>query len=206
MFKSIYRNIKKSAELVELLGKILAFILIFFGTTVSAFWARTSKELNDMGPFIWMIVTISTALILTLIIYVINLSFKIRAQANLATVEANHIAILSTPRSRINPLEEVFSDLIIDIPDLYLPLLQLHENKVFTRCKIVGPGAIAIMGGTIAKNKFIHCGDFIVLPDNSLLTGILVFKNCTFQNCEIIQVTVTGSSKIIEDLKKSSMH
>lgn len=109
-----------------------------------------------MGPFIWMIVAISTALILTLIIYVINLSFKIRAQANLATVEANHIAILSTPRSRINPLEEVFSDLIIDIPDLYLPLLQLHENKVFTRCKIVGPGAIAIMGGTIAKiNSYI---------------------------------------------------
>lgn len=206
MLKKFFKSAKTNSEWVDFIERMLGYTFLLFGTTISGVWAYTSKALREMGPFMWVVVTIGIVLSLSITFFLINLGFKIKAQSNLATVEANHIAILSTPRSTINPLAEVFSDLIIYIPDLYLPLIQLHENKVFTRCKIVGPGAIAIMGGRIANNKFSHCGDFIVLPDNSLLTGILVFKNCTFQNCEIVQVTVTGSSKIIEELNKSSKH
>lgn len=202
MFKKIYTTVKSSAELIELVGKILAFLLILFGTTISAFWARTSEELSKIGPFIWVIIAMSTAILLTLMIYFINLSFKIRAQANLIAVEANHIAALSTPKTNINPLAEVFVEQIIYIPDLFLPVKQEHRNKVFKRCKFVGPGAIAILGGTIINNQFLDCGDFITLADNTEITGIVVLNGCTIENCEIVRVTITSTSNLIEFLTK----
>lgn len=204
MLKNFFKNAKTKSEWVDFIERMLGYILLAFGTTISGVWAYTSQALREMGPFMWVIVTVCIGLSLSIIFFLINLGFKIKAQANLTTVQANHVAILSTPKSNINPLAEVFSDQVIYIPDLYLPILSVHKNKVFKRCKIVGPGAVAIMGGTIMNNNFHGCGDFIGLPENTMLTGILVLENCTIENCDIVQVTITSSLSAIAQLKSES--
>ena len=97
---------------------------------------------------------------------------------------------MAIPPNTINPLLENFSDVVIPVEDLRLPLLQLHENKHFRRCKFVGPATIAIMGGNYSHCNFTECGDIIALPDDIYLTGIVVLKNCRVDNCEFIRTTL----------------
>lgn len=204
MLKNFFKKAKTNAEGLEFLARMLSYILIACGTTISGVWAYTSKALSDMSPFMWVIVSICTALGLSITFLIVNLALKIRAQTILAKENAKHLAILSTPKSNINPLAEVFTEQIIYIPDLYLPVLSVHTNKIFKRCKFIGPGAVAIMGGTIKGNTFHGCGNFIGLPDNTVLTGILVLENCTIENCDIVQVTIMSSISAIEQFKSES--
>ncbi|AQV16898.1 hypothetical protein [Acinetobacter pittii] len=204
--KKLFKNFKVNAEWAELIWKIFSLILILSGTTATAFLAKASKEISELGPFIWVIITIISAFLYTCMLYLISLSKKKTAEANELNIKANYLASLSIPKSTINPLSEHFIDQIIHIPDLYLPEVQLHKNKVFKRCKIVGPGAIAIFGGVIDSNKFHACGSFLVLPYDSYITGILVLENCTLENCEIIGITLLIQPHMIDTYKNMGAH
>lgn len=71
-----------------------------------------------------------------------------------------------------------------------MPTLQLHENKHFKRCKFVGPAALAIQGGNYINTGFTDCGDVIAIPNNLLMTGIILLKNCTVEECQFIRTTI----------------
>jgi hypothetical protein len=90
----------------------------------------------------------------------------------------------------VNPLEESFKDLVIPVESLRLPTVQLHENKHFKRCKFIGPASIAIIGGNYINDGFLECGDIVALPNDVYLTGMIVLKNCTVENCEFIRTTI----------------
>ncbi|EKN4607357.1 TPA: hypothetical protein ACN33E_004736 [Vibrio parahaemolyticus] len=121
--------------------------------------------------------------IVTLVLFLIKSSILKQSQAD-------YHAALSVPKNSVNPLQDSFTDTIIPLEDLRLPTLQLHEHKHFKRCKFVGPGAVAIMGGSYVNSGFNECGDVIVLPEDVYLTGIVVFRNCTVESCEFIRTTV----------------
>ena len=125
----------------------------------------------------------ATALAVTLILYFVK-----SANHKQSLAELN--ATLATPRNSVNPLAHTFVDLIISVEDLRLPTVQLHENKLFKRCKFVGPAAIAIQGGTYVNNGFIECGDIIALPEGAYLTGITALRNCTVEDCDFVKVSV----------------
>ncbi|KYN24568.1 hypothetical protein AUQ44_01205 [Vibrio cidicii] len=108
----------------------------------------------------------------------------------------------------INPLDSSFKDKIIPLENLKLPTIQLHENKHFKGCKFVGPSSLVILGGTIHHNGFSECGDFIALPDNVYMTGMLVFKNCTIEDCEFLRITIfsdKGTAKGLATIEGSSV-
>lgn len=101
----------------------------------------------------------------------------------------------------VNPLDSSFKDKIIPLENLKLPTIQLHENKHFKGCKFIGPSSLVILGGTICHNSFIECGDFIALPD-VYLTGMLVFKNCTIEDCEFLRVTIFSDKNTAKSLSE----
>lgn len=158
--------------------------LLFIGVsgTTTALLAKADPLLKQLGPIYWAGIGLLTSLIVVIVFYLFR-------QANLKQAEADFVRVMATPRSTINPLAESFSDSVIPIEDLRLPMLQLQENKHFKRCKLVGPGAVAIMGGTYQYNNFTECGDMVALPDHVYLTGIIVLKNCTFVECQFIRIT-----------------
>lgn len=190
MLKNLFLKFKISAEWAELIWKIVTFIFILLGTTSTALLARASKEINDLGSFIWVIVATISALIFSLIFYIINLSKSKNAEATKFNIEANYLATLSLPKSTINPLSDVFTDQIINLYDLNLPRMQIHKNKVFKRCKLIGPGCIAILGGNYIGNNFLDAGSILLLPEQVELAGIILFENCTVEDCEIIGITL----------------
>lgn len=163
--------------------RILTLLFISASGTATAFIAKTDPVLKTLGPIYWIGVGAITALIVSIILYLIKSS-------QLKQTEADLNKVLSIPRSTINPLSNSFSDSIIPIEDLRLPKVQLHENKLFKRCKFVGPAAVAILGGTYVNSGFLDCGDIVALPISVNLVGIVVLKNCTVEDCEFIRTTI----------------
>jgi len=167
----------------EWAGRIFSFTFIGASGTITAFLAKADPVLKELGPIYW----VGIGILSSLIVMVIFLLFK---QANLKQAEADFIRVMSTPRNTINPLSDSFLDSIIPVEDLRLPTFQLHENKQFKRCKLVGPASVAIIGGTYLNSRFTECGDIIALPDNVYLSGIVVLKNCTVEDCQFIRITI----------------
>ena len=163
--------------------RIITLIFIGGSGTVTAFMAKADPLLSQLGSVYWVAVGIITALVVALIFYFIK-------SANLRQAEADFNRAMAVPRHSINPLSESFKDLIIAVEDMRLPTLQLHENKQFKHCQFIGPAAIAILGGTYVNSSFKDCGDIVALPKDVWLTGIIVLKNCTVENCEFIRTTI----------------
>ncbi|WP_133152284.1 hypothetical protein [Vibrio lentus] len=163
--------------------RIITLVFIGSGATVTGFMAKADPILNKLGPVYWVGIGILTALLLTLILYLVK-------SAILKQSQADYHASLSVPKNSVNPLLDSFTDTIIPLEDLRLPTIQLHEHKHFKRCKFVGPGAVAILGGNYVNSGFKECGDVVALPADVYLTGIVVLKNCTVESCEFIRTTV----------------
>ncbi|MDC4746503.1 hypothetical protein NQ846_15490, partial [Acinetobacter baumannii] len=97
MLKNLLNKFKFSAEWAELIWKIISLIFVLLGTTATALWARASKEINELGSFIWVLVALTSALLFTLMVYLISLSKKKNAEATKLAIEANYLATLSIP-------------------------------------------------------------------------------------------------------------
>ena len=182
-FWNLISEFEKGLSVAEWAWRIGVFVFVGASGTVTAFVAKADPVLKALGPIYWIGVGAIVALVLALILYLIKSS-------QLKQTEADLNRVLSVPRSTINPLLNSFTDLIIPVEDLRLPRVQLHENKHFLRCKFVGPAAVAILGGTYVRTNFLDSGDVIALPDNAILSGIVVLKNCTVEDCEFIRTTI----------------
>jgi len=169
--------------------------LLFVGTSgiVTALIAKTDPVLKELGPIYWIAVGIIVALIVSIILYLIRSS-------QLKQAEADFNRAMAIPRSTINPLANTFTDSIIPIEDLRLPRSQLHENKHFKRCKFVGPAAVAIIGGTYVRSNFLDCADIVALPEGVKTVGIVIFQNCTVEDCEFIRITIFVDQNTAKDL------
>ncbi|MFZ3082084.1 MAG: hypothetical protein WA157_05245 [Rhodoferax ferrireducens] len=167
----------------EWVWRIVTFLFIVSGGTATAFLAKADPLLKELGPIYWVAIGFITSLALSVIFYL----FK---SANLKQAQADFHRVMATPRTSINPLAESFKDLIISVEDLRLPTSQLHEGKHFKRCKFVGPAALAILGGTYKNSNFLECGDIVALPENTNMTGIIVLKSCTVEECEFIRTSI----------------
>lgn len=170
----------------DLLWRLITFIVVIFGGTTAALLAKASELFRNSSPLIWFLVGILTALALTLIFFLFNLSRKQAANAK-------YLDSLSNPVSNINPLLGTFEDKIIKLSDLQLPLNQNHKHKHFKRCKIVGPGAVAILGGSYIDTIFTNCGDVFAIPNHVHLTGVIGLEGCTLDQCELIDITLFTS-------------
>jgi hypothetical protein len=179
----------------EWVWRIITILVVAGGGTTAGLLAKGSEFFNSFGLLGWIFIGLCVSLLITLIFYFIKL-------ANKNSAEAAYIQRISVTKSNINPLSDSFIDQIIKISDLYLPLKQAHSHKQFKRCKIVGPGAVAILGGTYIKNGFIEIGSLIVIPNTATLTGVLVLENCTVENCEFIGVTLIVDKQAGEVFKE----
>ncbi|AGN34169.1 hypothetical protein VPPG_00044 [Vibrio phage VD1] len=177
--------------------RIITVLFISSSGAITGFLAKADPVLKDLGPVYWILIGTLTSVFIALTFYLIKSSVLKQSQAD-------YHASLSVPKNSINPLNDSFTDLIIPLEDLRLPTQQLHENKHFKRCKFVGPGAIAILGGNYLIPFFNDCGDVIALPDQSYLTGIVVLKNCTVDNCEFIRTTILVDQNTGKGFKSST--
>lgn len=175
--------------------RIATFLVIAGGGTTAGLLARGTELFREAGLLAWFAIGLAAAFFIALIFLFVKIGHQ-------QSAEASYMQSLAQVRSRVNPLSDSFSDLVISLPDLYLPRLQVHSNKQFKRCKLVGPGAIALMGGSFIKSTFSETGSVIVIPEKTMLTGVLVLDNCTVEYCEFIGITLLTGKDGAEHFKK----
>ncbi len=175
--------------------RLVTFAVVAGGGTTAGLLAKGTQLFGSAGLLGWVGVGLVTSLLIALIFFLVKLG-------NRQSSEAAYMRALAQPRSNVNPLAESYTDQIIHLPDLHLPRKQLHANKQFKRCKLVGPGVVAMLGGTYIRTGFLEAGSIIVLPDNTMLTGVLVLENCTVEECEFIGITLLVNKVAGEAFKK----
>lgn len=175
--------------------RIVTLIVVVSGGTTAGLLARGTELFQAVGPVGWFAIGLISAILISIIFLLVNIGRR-------QSAEAAYMQGLSQPRGTINPLAENFTDQVIYLPDLYLPRRQVHSNKQFKRCKLVGPGAIAMLGGTYIRTGFLESGSPIVLPDNTFLTGVLILENCTVEDCEFIGITLLVNKQAGEAFKQ----
>ncbi len=175
--------------------RLVTLAVVAGGGTTAGLLARGTELFKAAGPLAWIAIGLCAAVTIALIFFLVKLGYRQAA-------EAAYMQALAQPRNKINPLSESFIDQVIYLPDLYLPRRQIHSNKQFKRCKLVGPGAIAMLGGSYIRTGFLEAGSPIVLPENTMLSGVLVLENCTVEDCEFIGITLLINKQVGEEFKK----
>ncbi|MBB5446470.1 MULTISPECIES: hypothetical protein [unclassified Paraburkholderia] len=188
---TIFEKIKASVGNLEFAWKMFTWIIILGGGTTAGVLAKGSSYVHALG----LLFVFASAILCAL---AIALTFYFARGAQLANAQTVLATAMAAKSDRINPLATDFADSVIEMRSLYLPGQQLHRNKHFRRCKFVGPGSVALLGGTFEHNNFNHAGHILPLPENIEITGITVFQNCTVENCEFFQVTFLVPRNAIE--------
>lgn len=194
--KKLIEYLSLSASAAEVAWKVFAFVVVAAGGTTAGVLAAGTELFRRLGPLSWFGVAVLAALILAAALYLVAAASSARASAALATA-------LSSRPSMVNPLLKSFEDLIIPVESLRLPGTPVHEYKSFRRCKFVGPGALALLGGTFVRSGFNNAGHVLLLPDQVFLTGITVLKGCTVEDCEFISVTLLVPKQVAVEMEKS---
>jgi hypothetical protein len=176
--------------------RLITIAIIGGSGTLTGFFASESPLFKELGILAWVAIGLIGAISVSLIFYLVK-----AAQNQSAMAEYTHS--VSQPKNRVNPLQESFKDQIIPVEELRVPGVQVHENKHFTRCKFVGPAAIAIMGCRMINSSFIDGGDIIPLPENTFITGIIVLKDCTIEGCEFYRTTMMISERDAKNIADS---
>lgn len=176
-------------SLVDRAWQLFTFLVIFSGGTVATISAKASAYFGDLGMLVWLGVGLFTSLILAI-------CFALIRYAGVKGAEKQYVQSMALRGGGINPLQDSFSDTVIHIHELYLPRMQLHRGKHFKRCIFVGPGAIAILGGTYSHSQFHETGQAIPIPNNTYLTGTVVLQDCIVDQCQFVQVTLLAPTNI----------
>lgn len=181
--KKLLEYFKLTVWTADFAWKAFTFIVVAAGGTTAGVLASGLQIFATFGWLAWFGIGLLAALTTALTVYLVRAAQRSAAEA----VLANALAAKST---QINPLHSSFSDAIIHLSDLHLPGKQVHQHKQFKRCKFVGPGAIALLGGTFVRSGFYETGHVLTVPENTLITGITVLLNCTVEDCEFYQTTL----------------
>jgi hypothetical protein len=168
--------------------KLLTIFIIGSGGTAGGILASDAPLFKELGMLSWFLIALLCAILIALIFYLIK-------SAEIKSAQAEYTRIVSQPKSHVNPLLDSFKDLIIPVEELRVPGVQVHENKHFKRCTFVGPAALALMGGNFIRTNFYETGDIIPLPNQTYITGIIVLKNCTVEDCRFYRTTLMVSEE-----------
>lgn len=204
MFAKIKSTLKEFDSMYSIVEKFyhLAILFIIFGFgSVSGFLASVTPILKGFGYFGVFVSFLLSIFIIILILYFYNCSILSREQSK-------YFSLLSTTKVEINPLSEGFTDEIIHLEDLRLPLSESQKNKTFRRCRLVGPLTIGILGGHYESCHFVQSGSIIALSSKVdgpvQLPGVLLFENCSFYECVFVHVTIITTQDIARVFKKTT--
>jgi hypothetical protein len=178
-----FKYLRLSVWTADLAWKVVTFVVVTAGGTTAGILAASSQLFHAWGALAWFAVGIIAAVAISLIVFLVRAAQRAAAEAALATA-------MATKPSSVNPLLTSFSDQVIPMAALHIPGRQVHQHKQFRRCKFVGPGALALLGGTFVNSSFKEAGHVLTIPENTVITGITVFENCTVEDCEFFQITL----------------
>jgi len=153
-------------------------------------------------PYISPYLPMAYVFIALIVAIFVSIIFWLVKSAALKQAQAQYTMLLASRPASITPLSDSFCDQIINVSDLSVPGEPRHDRKLFRRCKLVGPGGMVILGGNLINCIFNSCADVIPLPDGTNISGLTLFNQCTFDNCEFVQIALLVNQPMAQTLKE----
>ncbi|MEZ3498988.1 hypothetical protein [Pantoea sp. KPR_PJ] len=198
MRNSLSGGLKKFDSTYSILEKIFTLVAVVSGTTVTVWLSKAQPYLARSGVLGYLII----------FMFIVTLFYVLRLlhQSTLSKkAKEEYFSKLTVSSDKVNPLAENFEGKVINLEELRLPCNDNQMHKTFRRCTLVGPMAIMVGGsGGISNSSFNYCGELVALPQNIKgvhLNGVLKFINCTFHECNFIQVTIVVDHKTAQGFK-----
>lgn len=181
----------------EKLVKFSVFLLIFSGGSLAGVLASFDPFFRGITYFRLFLIVIVFSLLFSVIFYFFNL-------ATVNAARKKYYNSLALKSNDVNPLSETFNDLLINLEDLRLPMNEVHRNKCFKRCHLVGPMTIAVVSGNMSNSSLNYCEEIIAIPEDVflILPGVIKFSDCIFIECTFVQVTIITSRGSAQKLKE----
>ena len=150
---------------------------------VSGWLSNGVDWINQFGWFGWWSAFLVGSLVAALIFAALAL-----AKAKLATAKA--IAKWRSDVADVNPLDEQFSRVRIDIAKIANPVTRRITGKSFSGCEVIGPANIAVRAQNVIHNpQFIDCDIVVCRPDRPLHSVTWV-DECSFIQTKFFNCTI----------------
>ncbi|MCG6204580.1 hypothetical protein LPW26_08035 [Rhodopseudomonas sp. HC1] len=184
---------KDLGKLALLLGWALSFALPAWAT-----WAITAFQ--EWAPLSWIAAGF-VGVTITAIFYAVF------ARARLWLVNASIQERFYQETERINPLEQTFRNVRINVADLVSPIEPIVRGKTFIDCEILGPANAALSAtkpgaGSMNGVNFIGC-DACKVKDDAFTANGIMFEDCTFLRGKIFRITFFIPEIGYEHVKRS---
>ena len=111
-------------------------------------------------------------------------------------MRANAVRKWREDTGAINPLDEEFVGRRIKLAELADPISQSIENKTFSRCDLLGPINLLLVGGSFTSVAFINCDVVPIRPD-AQLQNVTRLVNCTVTKGRIAGATIYISANAL---------
>lgn len=169
---------------VSLAERVWSLVGLLAPAGVATFGALSARGLAIFEPYGWFgysAVFVGFWVASALAMFLIRRSGRDQAYAA-------YMRTMSIPPTGINPMLSSFTDAVVRVQDLLVPGRPQHDHKHFKRCKIVGPGALYLTGGTILRGTIEV--PIIAVAKGAQLLGVPSLQFCTLEDCEVIGLTL----------------
>jgi len=177
-------------KIIESWPLIAAWLVVGGGAT---YVASASSELGKLGIVTWTIFGLSSATIFLIGLLIYGNYLAKKATANYMNTAARHHST--------NVLAPTHTREQIQLVDFYHPFFRPTDHVRFEDCDILGPGNMALEGGTFSNVGFTDCEIVIVRPDRGI-SGAMLFRNPTFLRSRLYRVTFVMNHETYKKLPK----
>lgn len=136
---SIFQKLGNFNTLATTVKVLLDYGWPFFGSALASYLTFVTGIFAVYAPISYFLTFSGFLLIFSAVRWLWH-------KANHDRAVSRYLDLLSAPKSKINPLQRVFSDQRIFLQDLYLPHDHLIKDKVFENCDLVGPMNLVLIG------------------------------------------------------------
>ncbi len=169
------------AWLLDFLLEHWPYVVIGTGSLIMAWLARLATFLQPYGAVAWGAVGIVTALVLAAMFLLGSLAYRYLV---LTRYEVRRAEATTT-----NPLASYFSKQRLRLADFFHPFFKATTAAKFEDCELLGPAAVALMGGQFRHFGFVNC-EVVIVKDGANVQGVTAFENCIFERCKFFGVTL----------------
>jgi hypothetical protein len=163
---------------------LLSSLGIVGGTGIAMGWLASATEwLNAYGPIAYGGIGLASAFVAAGALALIGVG-----RERLSRVQLN--ARLATTPTTVNPLEDTFQRVRINVADFECPFNQLYQGKTFIKCELTGPANVIFFGSVnIEDSPRIDC-EFVSYNRKVKIRNAIVFENPTFRGCVLYRLTI----------------
>lgn len=167
-------------SLGDYVAKAAFWVSTSLAAVVSGYIAFITPRLTEYHPWSILASSLLGAVLFAVTVAMIGLGYRAFSDAMLA----NTLAV--TPKT-INPLEDNFYRVRINLSDFISPFTMEYTGKTFTECDFIGPAVICfIKGAKLSNPQLIACD--LITPSHGRLTTGLFFHDTHFVKCRFYKV------------------